>query len=170
MRYYNENYVVNEYGELFSLFGHKLKKLKPYVNNKGYKMYRLRVKPNKSKSGYRITNTDNLPSQYIKSKEFVGIDVTDENIVCINGKYVRRNRCSICGEFTSGNLCLKCYKDEKSARIPSRESLIKDLMTNKSLVTLAKQYDISDNAYRKWLTKRGLPTKFKDIKSFIMSV
>ena len=35
MRYYNENYVVNEYGELFSLFGHKLKKLKPYFNKRG---------------------------------------------------------------------------------------------------------------------------------------
>lgn len=61
MRYYNENYVVNEYGELFSLFSGRLKKLKPYFNHRGY-------------------------------------------------------------------------------------------------------------AYRKWLAKRGLPTKYKDIKSFIMSV
>lgn len=43
-------------------------------------------------------------------------------------------------------------------------------MTNKSLVKLAKKYGISDNAYRKWLAKRGLPTKYRDIKSFIMSV
>ena len=62
------------------------------------------------------------------------------------------------------------YYNEKSERIPTKESLIEDLMTNKPLVKLSKQYGISDNAYRKWLTKRGLPTKRIDIKSFIMSV
>lgn len=231
MRYYNENYVVNEYGELFSLFSGRLKKLKPYFNNRGYAMYRLRINgktvqksahhlsywvnighfdisdglqidhidgnklnnhytnlrrvtpkdncnnintigalPKKSKSGYRITNKDCLPSKYVKSKEFNNTDLNDGNIVCINGKYVRRNLCSICGDFTSGKLCLKCFRDKKSERISSKECLIKDLITNKPLVKLAEKYGISDNAYRKWLAKRGLPTKYRDIKSFIMSV
>ena len=43
MYHYDENYVVNEYGELFSVFGNRLKKLKPYINARGYAMYRLRV-------------------------------------------------------------------------------------------------------------------------------
>ena len=231
MRYYNENYVVNEYGELFSLFGLVPRKLKPYINQSGYAMYRLRINgktvqksahclsywvnighfdtsdglqidhidgnklnnhytnlrrvtprdnmnnintmgalPKKSKSGYRITNKDCLPSKYVKSKEFNLKDYQDENSVCIKGKYTRMNLCSLCGDFTRGKLCLKCFKDKKSERIPTKESLIEDLMTNKPLVKLSKQYGISDNAYRKWLTKRGLPTKRIDIKSFIMSV
>ena len=231
MRYYNENYVVNEYGELFSLFGLVPRKLKPYINQNGYAMYRLRINgktvqksahhlsywvnighfdtsdglqidhidgnklnnhytnlrrvtpkdnynnintigalPKKSRSGYRITNKDCLPSKYVKSKEFDDTDFTDENVVCIDGKYTRRNLCQNCGNFTHGKLCLKCFNDKKSERIPTRECLIKDLMTHKPLVKLAKKYGISDNAYRQWLAKRGLPTKYRDIKSFIMSV
>ena len=223
MRYYNENYVVNEYGELFSLFGYKLKKLKPYYNHRGYAMYRLRINgktvqrsahhlsywvnighfdtsdglqidhidgnklnnhytnlrrvtprdninnintigalPKKSRSGYRITDKDKLPSEYVKEKEF--------DSSSLEGKCVDRNLCKICGDFTNGELCLKCYRDKKAERIPSREVLIEDLMTHEPLVKLAVKYGVSDNAYRKWLTKRGLPAKLKDIKSFIMSV
>lgn len=231
VRYYNENYVVNEYGELFSLFGLVLRKLKPYINNNGYVMYRLRINgktiqksahhlsywvnighfdtsdglqidhidgnklnnhytnlrrvtprdninnintmgalPNKSRSGYRITNNDCLPSKYVKSKEFDTINSQDKDIICIDGKYKRMLLCSLCGDFTQGKLCLKCFNDKKSERVPPKEKLIEDLMTNKSLVKLAKQYGVSDNAYRKWLAKRGLPTKSKDIKTFTMSV
>lgn len=223
MRYYNENYVVNEYGELFSLFGHKLKKLKPYYNHRGYAMYRLRINgktvqrsahhlsywvnighfdtsdglqidhidgnklnnhytnlrrvtpkdncnnintigalPKKSRSGYRLTDKDKLPSEYVKSKEFDSSDITEED--------TKRNKCVICGESTNGELCLNCYLDKKAERIPSRETLISDLITNKPLVKLASQYGVSDNAYRKWLTKRGLPAKLKDIKLFLSSV
>lgn len=223
MRYYNENYVVNEYGELFSLFGHKLKKLKPYYNHRGYAMYRLRINgktiqrsahhlsywvnighfdtsdglqidhidgnklnnhytnlrrvthrdninnintmgalPKKSRSGYRLTDKDKLPSKYIKEKEF------DSSVLAEVS--TKKNKCAICGDFTNGELCLKCYLDKKAERIPSKETLISDLMTNKPIVKLASQYGVSDNAYRKWLTKRGLPVKLKDIKLFIMSV
>lgn len=231
MHYYNENYVVNEFGELFSLFGYKPKKLKPYINKNGYAMYRLRVNgktiqlsahhlsywvnigpfdtsdglqidhidgnklnnhytnlrrvtprdnmnnintmgelPKNSRSGYRITNNDRLPSTCVKAQEFDSTKVIDKNIACIDGEYVRRNLCKICGNFTSGELCLTCYKDKKALRIPPRETLIKDLISHKSLVKLAEQYGVSDNAYRKWLTKRGLPNKRNDIKSFISSV
>lgn len=231
MRYYNENYVVNEYGELFSLQGLVPRKLKYYINQKGYSMYRLRINgktvqksahhlsywvnighfdtsdglqidhidgnklnnhytnlrrvtprdnmnnintmgalPNKSRSGYRITDKDCLPSKYVKSKEFDATNFQGKDIICVKGKYKRIHLCSLCGEGTNGKLCLKCFKDKNSERIPTKEYLIKDLMTNKSLVKLAKQYGISDNAYRKWLAKRGLPTKSKDIKLFVLSV
>ena len=231
MRYYNENYVVNECGELFSLFNHRLRKLKPYYNHRGYAMYRLRVNgktiqrsahhlsywvnighfdtsdglqidhidgnklnnhytnlrrvtpkdncnnintvgalPKKSRSGYRITDKDKLPSEYIKEKEFDNSILNDERIVHIKGKCVKRNLCTVCGDFTNGKLCLNCYRDKKAERIPSREVLIADLMTHEPLVKLAVKYGVSNNAYKKWLIKRGLPAKLKDIKSFIMSV
>lgn len=124
----------------------------------------------KSVSTYRITDKDCLPREYIKSKEFVDISSYDENIVLLKGKYVRRNICPICGDFATGKLCLKCRKDKRAERIPSREYLIGDLITNKPLVKLAKIYGISDTAYRKWLAKRGLPTRSKDIKLFIVSL
>ena len=41
--HYNENYVVNEYGECFSLMYGKLRKLKPRIGTRGYAEYRLRI-------------------------------------------------------------------------------------------------------------------------------
>ena len=74
------------------------------------------------------------------------------------------------GDLTSGRLCLACFNNKRAENIPTRDELIKDLMSHKPLVKLASKYGISDNAYRKWLTKRGLPIKYKEIKSFILSV
>lgn len=91
-------------------------------------------------------------------------------IACIDGKYVYRNLCTVCGDYTQGTLCLNCYLDKKAERIPSRETFISELTTNQPIVKLASKYGVSDNAYRKWLTKRGLPAKLKDIKLFISSV
>lgn len=231
MYHYNENYVVNEYGELFSLFGYKIKKLKPYINAKGYAMYRLRIdgktiqksahhlsywvnighfdksdglqidhidgnklnnhytnlrrvtpKDNcnnintigeltpRSKSNYRITDSDMLPSKYIKDREYVPSEHPSPHLVCVNGRTEKRNLCEICGELTSGKLCLSCFSAKKASNIPSREELIKDLMSRESLVKLSAKYGVSDNAYRKWLVKRGLPVKYHEIKSFILSV
>lgn len=223
MYHYDENYVVNEYGELFSVFGNRLKKLKPYINARGYAMYRLRVngktihrsahflsywvnighfdksdglqidhidgnkrnnhylnlrrvtpKDNQnnintageltkwSRSNYRITDNDMLPNKYVKGEEYVPKEPT----LWTN----KRNKCTICGDLTSGTLCLDCFNAEKAKNIPTREDLIKDLLSKESLVKLASKYGVSDNAYRKWLAKRDLPVKSKEIKSFILSV
>lgn len=238
MRYYNENYVVNEYGELFSLFGLKIRKLKPYKNNRGYLMYRLSIDgkiiqksahhlsywvnvghfdtsdglqidhidgnklnnhytnlrrvtprdnmnnintmgplPKVSRSNYRITNTYMLPSEYIKDEEYNPINHFLKTIKkpnkykkTYNIIYKRLNKCCECGCPTGGNLCVPCYKKRQAENIPSKDELIKDLLTKNSIVKLASKYGVSDNAYRKWLKKRDLPFKLKDIKSFIMSV
>lgn len=223
MYHYNENYVVNEYGEVFSLLGRKVKKLKPYVNSRGYVMYRLRVNgktiqrsahflsywvnighfdksdglqidhidgnklnnhytnlrrvtprdninnintlgglTSRSRSGYRITDNDMLPDKYIKGDEYI----PRESTLWTN----KRNKCTICGDLTSGTLCLDCFNAEKAKNIPTREDLIKDLLSKESLVKLASKYGVSDNAYRKWLAKRDLPVKSKEIKSFLLSV
>lgn len=231
MYHYNENYVVNEYGELFSLFGYKIKKLKPYINASGYYMYRLRIdgktvqksahflsywvnighfdksdglqidhidgnKLNNhytnlrrvtprdncnnintvgeltawSRSNYRITDSDCLPSKYIKDREYVPSEHLSPRLRYVNGKVERCNLCDNCGDLTSGKLCLNCFNAKRASNIPTREELIKDLMSHEPLVKLSAKYGISDNAYRKWLAKRGLPVKYKDIKSFLMSV
>lgn len=223
MYHYNENYVVNEYGEVFSLLGRKVKKLKPYVNSRGYVMYRLRVNgktiqrsahflsywvnighfdkydglqidhidgnklnnhytnlrrvtprdninnintlgelTSRSRSGYRITDNDMLPDKYIKGDEYI----PRESTLWTN----KRNKCTICGDLTSGTFCLDCYNAKKAKNIPTREDLIKDLLSKESLVKLASKYGVSDNAYRKWLAKRDLPVKSKEIESFLLSV
>lgn len=231
MRHFNENYVVTECGELFSLFHHKLRKLKPYLNSGGYLVYRLRINgvtkhftahhlsyfvnvgefdtsdglcidhidgnklnnhytnlrrvtwkdnannintagdlPYKSRSGYRIMPTDCLPKVYEKKAKF------DEKELFVSRckdycKYTtKRKSCSLCGSLTSGNLCLSCFKERKSSGIPPREQLEKELFTGEPLTKLCLTYGISDNAYRKWLKKRGLPFKRKDIINYFTSV
>ena len=226
--HYNENYVVNEYGECFSLMYGKLRKLKPRIGTRGYAEYRLRIdgktvtksahylsywvnishfdpsdglqidhidgnklnnhytnlrrvtpKDNsnnihtagvltdRSHSDYRLYDNDKLPSEYVKSEKFDSQKFIEENFVSIDGKLVHKTHCQICGELASGKVCLNCYGNLRDSRIPSREELIKDLMSNQSILALSKRYGISDNAYRKWLIKRGLPSKSKDIKTFL---
>lgn len=226
--HYNENYVVNEYGECFSLMYGKLRKLKPRINTRGYAEYRLRIdgktvtksahylsywvnighfdpsdglqidhidgnklnnhytnlrrvtpKDNsnnihtagvlteRSHSNYRLYDNDKLPSKYVKSEKFDSQKFIEENFVSIDGKLVHKTHCPICGEHASGKVCLNCYGNLRDSRIPSREELIKDIMSNQSILALSKRYGVSDNAYRKWLIKRGLPSKSKDIKTFL---
>ncbi len=226
--HYSENYVVNEYGECFSLFHGRLRKLTPYINKRGYIMYRIRVnkktvhKPahhlsywvnighfdtsdglqidhidgNKlnnyyknlrrvtpkdnqnnintagaltkwSRSDYRIYDNDKLPNAYTKSEKFDSTKSIDKNVIYRHGKWIRRKSCPICGNLTSGDVCLVCHNNWKARRIPPREELIKDLMSKQPILVLARNYGISDNAYRKWLIKRGLPSKLHDIKEFI---
>lgn len=226
--HYNENYVVNEYGECFSLFHGRLRKLKPRINKRGYLEYRIRIngktvqkfahylsywvnighfdssdglqidhidgnklnnyyknlrrvtpKDNannintlgaltkRSNSGYRLYDNEKLPSEYVKSEKFDSTKSIDKNLIYVDGKWVRKNRCSVCGKPTYGKLCHNCFNNWQSRRIPSREELIKDLMSKQPILVLARNYGISDNAYRKWLIKRGLPCKRKDIKSFL---
>ena len=239
MRYYNDNYVVNEQGELFSLFGLKIRKLKPYKNKCGYLMYRLRIdgktihksahhlsywvnvghfdtsdglqidhidgnklnnhyknlrrvthKDNvnnintvgnltrMSRSNYRITDNYMLPKEYIKDKKYDPnkhfIDITnnckEKRKKGYKSLYKKLHKCDGCDGFTSGKLCVACYKKERTINIPSKEELVKDIMSKKPIVKLASKYGVSDNAYRKWLKKRGLPFRLKEIKSFIMGV
>ena len=57
--HYTENYVVNEYGECFSLFYGKLRKLKSRINKRGYVEYRLRL------NGKTVTKTAHHLSYWV---------------------------------------------------------------------------------------------------------
>ena len=231
MRYYNENYVVNEQGELFSLFGLKIRKLKPYISNRGYIMYRLRIDgktihksahhlsywvnvghfdtsdglqidhidgnklnnhyknlrritpkdnannintigplPKVSKSNYRILENYMLPKEYVKDEEYDSSKHFTDVTVSSSGILKRVHKCERCNCLTGGKWCVSCYKKEQCKNIPSKYELVEDLMSKNSIVQLASKYGVSDNAYRKWLKKRGLPFRLKEIKSFIMGV
>ena len=110
--------------------------------------------PNETHSDYRLYDNDKLPSEYVKSEKFDSQKFIEENFVSIDGKLVHKTHCPICGEPASGKVCLNCYGNLRDSRIPSREELIKDLMSNQSILALSKRYGVSDNAYRKWLIKR----------------
>lgn len=233
MRYFNDNYLVDEYGALYSIFRGKLKKLKPYRTQKGYLMYRVRengktktysshhlsyyvnverfspkdglqidhidgnkdnnhfsnlrrVTPKenannintcrlsvkgRSRCADKVYPTDLLPKAFYPTKKFSKedlppVDIVREKHMRLYG-YYKNNNCIICNEPTGGELCLKCYKEIKASNIPSRDILVADLLSGRSLLQIAKLYGVSDNAYRKWLKKRNLPTKRNSIREFI---
>lgn len=120
-----------------------------------------------SRSDYRLYDNEKLPSEYVKSEKFDSKKFIEENFVYVDGKLVPKTNCSICGKPASGKVCMNCFRHWKARGIPSREELIKGLMSRQPITTLASGYGISDNAYRKWLIKRWLPSKSKDIKAFL---
>ena len=80
-----------------------------------------------------------------------------------SGKYY----CEICGcQISAGSKkCISCYNKEKASRIPNREKL-KQLIRTTSFVQIGKDYNVTDNAVRKWCDKYGLPRRAKEIKQY----
>lgn len=70
--------------------------------------------------------------------------------------------CEICGKRLRVTLkyCThKCYLKGIARNIPTKETLMKDIKTHKSISSIGRYYGVSDNAVRKWLKKYSLPLK-----------
>lgn len=80
-----------------------------------------------------------------------------------NGKFY----CEDCGcEISYGaKKCLSCRNKEKGKSIPNKD-LLKQLIKTTSFVQIGKQYNVTDNAVRKWCDKYGLPRRSGDIKKY----
>lgn len=86
-----------------------------------------------------------------------------KNRLIIKKKYY----CIDCGKQISKNAirCIECsHKLQQKVDRPSREEL-KNLIRNKTFTQIAKQYQVSDNAIRKWCDNYNLPRKARDIKN-----
>ena len=79
------------------------------------------------------------------------------------GKYY----CEDCGcEISAGAIkCLPCRNKERARNIPERNEL-KSLIRTTPFTTIGKQFNVSDNAVRKWCDKYGLPRRSSDIKKY----
>lgn len=79
-----------------------------------------------------------------------------------------KNYCIDCGIEISkkSKRCMSCSgKAKKTEVIISREEL-KDLIRTKSFTEIGKQFNVSDNAIRKWCDKYNLPRKVSIIKTY----
>lgn len=100
---------------------------------------------------------------YIRAKKLM-----TENNISFNKTKIRYT-CLNCGKEISKNAsyCIDCYNLEQ--RIvksrPTREEL-KDMIRNTPFTHIAKQYNVSDNAVRKWCLAERLPTTKKDIRQY----
>lgn len=81
--------------------------------------------------------------------------------------------CEYCGkEFkTSKNnrkYCShKCSHDATKTHNPTKEELIEKFKAMGSFCGVSREYDVSDNAVRKWFRRFNLPTHTKEMKDFI---
>lgn len=78
------------------------------------------------------------------------------------------NKCLICGQQISmaAKYCSTCFaQNRRIVERPSRDEL-KDMIRNKTFVSIAKEYGVSDNAIRKWCDTYSLPKRKTDIKEY----
>ena len=78
--------------------------------------------------------------------------------------------CPICNlnkKDRYAKMCIDCYLKEKSknSNIPKKDNLI-ELLIKYPIVKIAKIFNVSDNAVRKWCKKYKLPYKKNDIEIF----
>lgn len=80
----------------------------------------------------------------------------------------RKNYCLDCGAPISSDAlrCKDCeYKNRVTEKPITRDEL-KKLLRSTSFVEIGRQYNVSDNAIRKWCIGYNLPSRKKDIKNY----
>lgn len=96
-------------------------------------------------------------------------NLLSQESVCLKEKSPKeKKKCSKCGEIISNRAtyCSKCYSmSNRKTERPSREQL-KEMIRNQSFTEIAKQFDVSDNAIRKWCSAMDLPSKKSEIKKY----
>ena len=80
----------------------------------------------------------------------------------------RTGICPKCGGsmLSTSSLCAECYKTaHRQHKRPSRKEL-KDLIRITPFTQIGKQFNVSDNAIRKWCIDENLPSKVSEIKQY----
>jgi hypothetical protein len=76
--------------------------------------------------------------------------------------------CKNCGKIisTTANYCTDCNNIKRRiVERPSRE-ILKQKIRNFPFTTIAKEYNVTDNAIRKWCKSMNLPSKKSDINNY----
>lgn len=106
---------------------------------------------------------------YSKTTEVKGIENIETKIKKENIKTSQYILCPICNKnlmLKTSHMCVECrIKSQRVVERPSREEL-KHLIRTLPFTTIAKQFDVSDNAIRKWCDSYKLPRRSTDIKKY----
>lgn len=85
-----------------------------------------------------------------------------------HNNYIPKSICIDCGkEISKGaTRCVQCYAKyiKLQHTLPISREELKQRIRNESFVAIGKDFQVTDNAIRKWCIKYGLPAKRKDIK------
>lgn len=92
------------------------------------------------------------------------VKIDDEGLYYCPNKY---QHCTICGKQIDygADLCVECYnkKRRNKSKCPSKETLQNIIASyNGNFTQIAKLFDVSDNAIRKWCKKYNLPSHSSD--------
>ena len=81
---------------------------------------------------------------------------------------IRKNYCIDCGiEIGSSSLrCRSCAGKNKITEKPINREELKQLIRTTSFIQIGKQFNVTDNAIKKWCIQYNLPSKKKDIKLY----
>ena len=76
--------------------------------------------------------------------------------------------CKNCGaEIHKGSqMCVKCFAEQRRRIERPNRSELKNLIRTTSFSQIAKSYNVSDNAIRKWCISENLPSRVSDIKTY----
>ena len=92
--------------------------------------------------------------------------ISDEELYNYSSK--GKNYCCDCGceILTTSERCVACKnKIQRTVERPSREEL-KSLIRTLPFTQIGKQFNVSDNAIRKWCYAEGLPAKKSEINNY----
>lgn len=92
-----------------------------------------------------------------------------EPVIRISKKEQEVKLCKKCGKPLSSNrseICQLCvHENQRRCEWPTREELKQKIRTS-SFLQIGKEYNVSDNAVRKWCKYYNLPFKAKEIKKY----
>lgn len=91
-----------------------------------------------------------------------------KNQECKNEKNIQKKYCLDCGKEISKNAirCNACSGKQREIVLPVTRDELKNLIRTSSFTSIGKQYNVSDNAIRKWCDKYNLPRKASEIKKY----
>lgn len=119
---------------------------------------------------YKNNKEDNLqvlcPNCHSLTEHFKGANKTGREG---REKYSsRKNFCIDCGvEILPTSIrCKTCANKKLITEKPVTREKLKELIRTTPFTTIGKQYNVSDNAIRKWCLQYNLPTKKIDIKKY----
>lgn len=100
-----------------------------------------------------------------------GCDIVQDGDVWVSLPH-KNSICPMCGgtKDVKADVCVSCYKRNKSSHIPPRDMLLDLLMLHRSLTPIARLYGVSTNSVKKWCIKYNLPYKklaLKDLTYFM---
>lgn len=129
----------------------------------------LRFSPPKNNQQYNNAEDYEIFHFFSKNEELEKTEEEFKNRQTTDNE-IKKYYCSQCGKeitmYSDSGLCNSCYRmTTRIVERPSREEL-KEMIRTMPFTTIGKNFNVSDNAVRKWCKAENLPSKSGEIKKY----